>query len=812
MIETLIASSALILGICLLRRLLKGRIAPQVQYSLWGIAAVRLMLPWFEWIFGWSGRISSRFSVMNGAAAFGRRLQDSGRLSSQAELPWGGLEYRALRLAGKLGEGGGGPLPLAGEAAKDGAGIAGASALWETGLQPAYHILWWIWLIGGLLLMSWMLAANIRFFRKLARDRLPYEGDTFGLTRLPVYVVPKLSTPCFTGYGRRRAIYLTGQLAEAAALHPDAVRHVLAHEECHGRHRDSLWGALRCLLLCFYWFHPLVWAAAFLSKQDCEMACDASAIKLLGEAERFSYGRTLIHLAEARYFAGGLFCVSPDLGNGKKAMKERIWAVARHPRMTAAVCAVIGLALAGLILCTYTGQVSGEVPAERVSQWADAFCRRDGAALKDLYQPERLDRFYEIDMVSAQPGDPFVGFGWSSPWPMDGQYSIQIRETEAEIIYYAMTSDPHRYVWKEWLTWERTGDTWYVAEERCQDYDSIQSADAFYQAYREGIAGTPMDYQAQEAGLVLNEQAKEQRSSAAYADLFTPQWAMEKLLNLHGGTALAISAPEGVEGEKKGLNEGGDGNGQRGGAGGRMIAVYTFPDDSQAAVWMEQPYGEDGIWVPGEIVIDPEAFLEEGAAEEKEPAGAFFDTHKMSDYLTYRLPDGLSNGLFSQNIGDGGNLFLTSDSEAQARLEELSRYVDRDFVPEEWYGAGYAARYTGSFPERSFGKGSLLEVHYPWNHSSSLSEPVSVADCEAPALLMLIEHDLTTAGMLEALEKQYGTIPEENRTSDMWYVFFARPDCQEMYSIALNADLYSRDQILKTARSVHFTERAWTKP
>lgn len=107
MIETLIASSALILGICLLRRLLKGRIAPQVQYSLWGIAAVRLMLPWFEWIFGWSGRISSRFSVMNGAAAFGRRLQDSGRLSSQAELPWGGLEYRALRLAGKLGEGGG---------------------------------------------------------------------------------------------------------------------------------------------------------------------------------------------------------------------------------------------------------------------------------------------------------------------------------------------------------------------------------------------------------------------------------------------------------------------------------------------------------------------------------------------------------------------------------------------------------------------------------------------------------------------------------------------------------------------------------
>ena len=35
MIETLITSSALIAGICLLRLFLKGRISPGIQYGIW---------------------------------------------------------------------------------------------------------------------------------------------------------------------------------------------------------------------------------------------------------------------------------------------------------------------------------------------------------------------------------------------------------------------------------------------------------------------------------------------------------------------------------------------------------------------------------------------------------------------------------------------------------------------------------------------------------------------------------------------------------------------------------------------------------
>ncbi|MBS6009934.1 MAG: hypothetical protein KH943_09415, partial [Haemophilus parahaemolyticus] len=40
----------------------------------------------------------------------------------------------------------------------------------------------------------------------------------------------------------------------------------------HARRRDHIWGGLRCILLCYYWINPLVWAAAFLSKRDCELS------------------------------------------------------------------------------------------------------------------------------------------------------------------------------------------------------------------------------------------------------------------------------------------------------------------------------------------------------------------------------------------------------------------------------------------------------------------------------------------------------------------------------------------------------------
>ena len=154
-------------------------------------------------------------------------------------------------------------------------------------------------------------------------------------------------------------------------------------------------------------------------------------------------------------------------------------------------------------------------------------------------------------------------------------------------------------------------------------------------------------------------------------------------------------------------------------------------------------------------------------------------------------------------------IFYTYEDQ-KARLEELGRYVDRDSVPDAWLAAGGIIRWNADYLYRRFDTGSLKETAIPWNHTSYWGELVSVEDCEVPALLEPLCHDLYTPSSLEEAEKRYGPIPEENQTSRMWYVFFARPDSDVMYAIYLNGDLYKKEDALKLARSVHFKEEAFT--
>lgn len=579
-------------------------------------------------------------------------------------------------------------------------------------------------------------------------------------------------------------------------------------------------------------------------------------------------------------------------------MKERITVLARHPKMTAVTALIVLAAAVGLVTCTYTGKRAETDVAARATQWAEAFCSRDGRALYEMYHPEHAADFYQMEQVQSQPGDSFVAFGWSSPWPMDMKYEIHTEGEQTEITYYAMTSDPHRWIWKEQLAWEESGGVWYVEQEHFEEYDRIQSAAAFREAYGGGIAGTPMDYRTEDMGAALNEQAK---TDMVYQDLLDSGWSMEFLLNLQGGIGETVEQ---------------DGN---------ITAVYTFPDGSQAAVSMIQPYGSDGIWIPAEVVPVPGTSSAETAPEAaatepsesfpgtitmedtvslagvrdagrlaeltahfpqpdtvtgKNPGGTsnwvesylfswegeayelqiscqnqdgslyyvalqrldtgewlniyrtpedvadygmelpdqegirtFYETHRaISKYLTYRLPEELSDGSYRMTMGnDGGNVFITSDADDLQYMKELTRYVELDFIPEAWRSAGAVERYIGGWPAREFANGELMRVGQPWNHSWFLTEPVSVIDCEAPALLILVGHDLYTAASLADAEAAHGAIPEENQTSRMWYVFFAQPDSDEMYSICLNADLYQREDVLKVARSVYFTENAWTK-
>ena len=149
-----------------------------------------------------------------------------------------------------------------------------------------------------------------------------------------MFLSAAVPSPCLVGLLRPR-IYLTPACLE----NPDSLRHVLAHEEVHWRHKDPWWALVRGICLCLYWFDPLVWWAADLSRRDGELACDEGAIRHLGEGERLAYGRTLVAMAAVTASPSRLLQTATTMADWRSGLRERVVLIARKPRMAAAaVC------------------------------------------------------------------------------------------------------------------------------------------------------------------------------------------------------------------------------------------------------------------------------------------------------------------------------------------------------------------------------------------------------------------------------------------------------------------------------------------
>lgn len=197
-----------------------------------------------------------------------------------------------------------------------------------------------LWLTGAAAVGDWFLVGNVRLYRRLRRDRVPCARPDCPVS---VYVVVDLPGPCLAGLFRP-AIYLPPGVADD----PAACRHALTHELCHRSHGDNFWALLRGICLTLWWFHPLVWVAAVLSRRDCELACDAGAVKRLGEGERIPYGRTLVALAAQAARPGGLLLSATSMGAGKQELMERVTSMT-SPKQISKLAVSLTLALSLLV-------------------------------------------------------------------------------------------------------------------------------------------------------------------------------------------------------------------------------------------------------------------------------------------------------------------------------------------------------------------------------------------------------------------------------------------------------------------------------
>ena len=200
------------------------------------------------------------------------------------------------------------------------------------------YILFGIWIVGILGMMILVIKSSLRL-RTIKRSALPLQNpevhrlynrclnETKITRNIPVYSTAFLKSPIIVGF-LKPCIYLPIHLI--SDYHESDMRYMLLHELQHYRHKDAIANYLMNFAGVLYWFNPVVWFALREMRNDREVACDTSVLKMLDENDYENYGNTLINFVEKASISPFPFAAS--LSGNMKQMKRRIINIASYEK------------------------------------------------------------------------------------------------------------------------------------------------------------------------------------------------------------------------------------------------------------------------------------------------------------------------------------------------------------------------------------------------------------------------------------------------------------------------------------------------
>ena len=293
-----ISASWLVLAVLVLR-LISKRSPKWVNVLLWGIVALRLVLPF---------SIESALSLIPSAET---------------------VSPAAVQFAPA-------PTITSGVSVIDNAVNSSLSehfaAVPTASVNPLYvwtEIAGWVWLIGLGAMLLYALVSYLRLRRRVSVS-LPIQDH--------IYLCDAISSPFILGVVKPR-IYLPSGLDEVQR------QNVLAHEQAHLARRDHWWKPLGFALLAVYWFNPVLWLAYTLLCRDIELACDERVIRTMDESAVKTYSTVLLACSMPRKavitcpLAFGEIGVKERVRNALHYKKPAFWVVAA----SVAVCIVVAV-------------------------------------------------------------------------------------------------------------------------------------------------------------------------------------------------------------------------------------------------------------------------------------------------------------------------------------------------------------------------------------------------------------------------------------------------------------------------------------
>ena len=267
-----ISASWLVLAVLVLR-LVSKRSPKWMNVLLWGMVALRLMLPF---------SIESALSLIPSAETLSPevvRFDPAPTITS-------GVEFIDNAVNPSLSE-----------------SFAAAPLASVNPLYVWTYLAGWVWLIGLGAMLLYALVSYLRLRRRVSVSLCVREN---------IYLCDAISSPFILGVVKPR-IYLPSGLDEVQR------QNVLSHEQAHLARRDHWWKPLGFALLAVYWFNPVLWLAYTLLCRDIELACDERVIRTMDESAVKTYSTVLLACSMPRKAV-----ITSPLAFGEVGVKERV--------------------------------------------------------------------------------------------------------------------------------------------------------------------------------------------------------------------------------------------------------------------------------------------------------------------------------------------------------------------------------------------------------------------------------------------------------------------------------------------------------
>ena len=336
LVQVTLYSAAITAGILLFRFIFKNRISSKLQYLMWWLLILRLLMPV-------TPDIGLHFNLQDMLL----------KQAHQAELPTPALVLDVTPASVPSTQS---SYESVAPAVQPDTDVAPSQHVNPAKSTDWYSIVFVVWLLGAIGFLGWLIFVKLRYYESLQHlmaggPREAYElydkcCKELGVKPLPLWIVNKSMSPGIAFFGEPVLLVPLSLCNDESRL-----RFALLHELTHKKRGDHYMTLLLNILRAVYWFDPVVHFAFSELRSDMESACDSDVLAYIGHEQKRGYLTVILDMFS--------YDTEPILGmsqiRSKRMAKRRMKGAFMKNRTSPAFRAItLCLALAMSVCCLTT--------------------------------------------------------------------------------------------------------------------------------------------------------------------------------------------------------------------------------------------------------------------------------------------------------------------------------------------------------------------------------------------------------------------------------------------------------------------------